>query len=104
MFTQGRAHAQAYLPNSSLRTVCAVVTLQDTRVVMVGTIEGMLYTYELSDSPEDGCKLLAKHNLLEMLHSKSSLPQEEVQHSDHLVSHATSGNTDDSPPTTHFTD
>ncbi|KAI6661068.1 hypothetical protein LOD99_13790 [Oopsacas minuta] len=103
VFTQGRAHAQAYLPNASTRTICAVVTLQDKRVVMVATIEGMLYMYELSDSPEDGCKMLCKHNLIDMMKSKQTAGDEHLS-DHHILSHNTVGSIDDSPPSTHFPD
>lgn len=103
MFTQGRAHAQAYLPTASSRTICAVVTLMEKRVVIVATLEGMLYMYELSDSPEDGCKMLSKHNLIDMVKNKSSVGEDHF--SEHHVSgHTTAGGTDDTPPNTHFPD
>ena len=104
MFTQGRAHAHAYLPTASNRTICAVVTLQDRRVVMVGTIEGMLYLYELSDSPEDGCKMLIKYNLSEMMQSKPTGASEEHSSDYTLTGHNPAASADDSPPSTYFPD
>ena len=102
MFTQGRAHAQAYLPTASNRTICAVISFQDKRVVMVGTIEGMLYLYELSDSPEDGCKMLIKYNLIEMMKSKPVGLSEE--HSSDYPAAGPAVSLEDSPPSTYFPD
>lgn len=117
MFTQGRAYAQVHLLNSSQRTVCAVVKIQEKRVVLVASLDGILLMYDLPNLPEEECKLLSKHNLLEKLHSKhTGLNNEDgkqnfkttMSTNEPNVRNSTvsfnSNEEDDRPPAKHFPD
>lgn len=63
MLTQDRAFATVKLPSSSKRNICTLAVIQKLLRVVVASVDGYLYVYNLD--PEEGgeCTLIRQHRL-----------------------------------------
>lgn len=63
VFNQGRSFATVHLPFSGVRTVCALSTVQKIPRVLVATVDGYLYVYNLDPAEGGDCVLAKQHRL-----------------------------------------
>ncbi|KAL3875430.1 hypothetical protein ACJMK2_033378 [Sinanodonta woodiana] len=63
MFNQGRAFATARLPNYGFKTVCAISPVQKIPRLVVASLDGYLYIYNIDPNEGGECMLLRQHRL-----------------------------------------
>ncbi|XP_050698282.1 WD repeat domain phosphoinositide-interacting protein 2-like isoform X2 [Eriocheir sinensis] len=63
MMSQGRAFATVTLPFQGVRNVCAIATIQKQTRVLVASMDGYLYVYNLNTSEGGDCALIKQHRL-----------------------------------------
>ncbi|XP_064462855.1 WD repeat domain phosphoinositide-interacting protein 2-like isoform X2 [Ornithodoros turicata] len=63
MWNQGRSFATVHLPFSGVRTICALAQIQKVMRVLVATVDGYLYVYNLDPVEGADCTLVKQHRL-----------------------------------------
>ncbi|XP_054723875.1 WD repeat domain phosphoinositide-interacting protein 2-like [Uloborus diversus] len=63
VFTQQRSFAYVHLPFCGQKTVCAISVIKNQPYVMVASLEGILYIYELNTEVGGACQLVKQHRI-----------------------------------------
>lgn len=63
VFTQQRSFATVHLPFVDQRTMCSISKIQNVLYIMVASLEGFLYIYELNTEIGGSCRLVKQHRL-----------------------------------------